>query len=126
MPLKPHAFDVVFSNSLLEHLDPASQRAAAAEIRRVGRAYFVQVPYRYFPWEPHYNLPFVQFAPEPLKRFLWRRWWLSLGRRHQQPYERIYLPSRADMRRLFPSSTVVSERAGPVPKALYAWSPPTP
>ena len=122
IPLCDGAFDVVFSNSLLEHLEPDDQRAVASEIRRVGRAHFVQVPYRYFPWEPHYNFPFVQFAPRPVRRFLWRRWWLSYGRRNHQPYEEIYLSTRAEIQSLFPTSSIVEERAGPLVKALYAWA----
>jgi hypothetical protein len=121
IPVRDRAFEIVFSNSLLEHLDRAGQEAAAEEIRRVGRFHFVEVPYRFFPWEPHYNLPLVQFAPEPAQRVIWRSWWLSLGRRRALPFERIYLFSRPDLRRLFPASTITEERVGPLIKALYAW-----
>lgn len=61
-------FDVVFSNSLIEHVgDYENQRQMANEVMRVGKRYFVQTPNLYFPIEPHFLLPFFQFFPEKLQ-----------------------------------------------------------
>ena len=61
------AFDVVFSNSVIEHVETyENQRRMAAEIRRVGRRYFVQTPNRHFPLEPHFLVPGFQLLPYPL------------------------------------------------------------
>src|SRR5713226_3792904 len=58
LPFAEKAFDVVYSNSTIEHLySEDNQRLAAAEIARVGKAYFVQTPNRWFPIEPHYLTP---------------------------------------------------------------------
>src|ERR1017187_2845994 len=58
VPFRDAAFDVVFSNSVIEHVgDAQSQRAFAREVARVGRAYWVQTPNRWFPVEQHLLTP---------------------------------------------------------------------
>jgi len=47
----------VRSRRAFERLALDRQRRLAAEIARVGRRYFVQTPYRYFPIESHTWLP---------------------------------------------------------------------
>jgi len=55
-------FDVVHSNSLIEHLSTFDeQKKLADEIQRIGRHYFIQTPNYYFPVEPHFLYPFFQF-----------------------------------------------------------------
>jgi hypothetical protein len=52
------AFDVVFSNSMLEHLpSPADQAALARFIAATGLPYFIQVPNKYSPVDPHFPAP---------------------------------------------------------------------
>jgi ubiquinone/menaquinone biosynthesis C-methylase UbiE len=51
---KDHAFDVVFSNSVIEHVgDFSDQHRMANEIRRVGKRYFIQTQNRHFHIEQH-------------------------------------------------------------------------
>src|SRR5690606_38569539 len=58
------SFDLVYSNSVIEHLYTfENQKKMAAEIQRVGKRYFVQTPNKYFFIEPHYALPLFQFLP---------------------------------------------------------------
>lgn len=62
------AFDVVYSNSVIEHLfTKENQEKMAKEVRRVGRNYYVQTPNYYFPIEPHWLFPFFQFLPYRLR-----------------------------------------------------------
>jgi hypothetical protein len=52
LPFKDGAFDITYSNSVVEHLgDFASQRAFARETARVGVRYYVQTPNKWFPIE---------------------------------------------------------------------------
>lgn len=68
---KDKSFDIVFSNSVIEHIPTAAGRQQMAdEIQRVGKFYFVQTPNYYFPFEPHFLLPLFQFYPENFKIFL--------------------------------------------------------
>lgn len=65
------SFEVVFSNSVIEHVGGReNQRRVAREILRVGRAYFVQTPNRHFPIEPHFLFPFFQYLPVPTRIYL--------------------------------------------------------
>src|SRR5947207_2206376 len=48
LPFRDGTFDVVFSNSVIEHVgDAASQERFAREVARVGRGYWVQTPNRW-------------------------------------------------------------------------------
>ena len=55
-------FDLVFSNSVIEHVGNfEKQKEMANEIKRIGKYYFIQTPNQYFFLEPHFLLPFFQF-----------------------------------------------------------------
>ena len=120
LPFSDKSFDFVFSNSLLEHLPTwEEQRRCADEIRRVGFGYWVQVPNRHFPVDPHYIVPFFQYLPEPAMR-----WWarhLPLGWHKKNTYfERVRCLSFAQMRALFPEATIMREKAAGMTKSFVA------
>jgi len=61
-------FDIAHSNSVIEHVGGYKNMIRFAdETRRVGRGYFVQVPYWWFPLEPHYGVPFFHWLPDLLR-----------------------------------------------------------
>lgn len=67
LPFRDCAFDVVFSNSVIEHVgDDGSQRRFAGEVARVGRAYWVQTPNRWFPMEQHLLTPASALAAQAM------------------------------------------------------------
>src|ERR1700734_2659596 len=79
LPFADRSFDLVFSNSVIEHVGSREQQAQfAAEGARLGKQYWVQTPNRYFPIEHHLWTPFVHWLPRSwqvaiLKRFsVWK------------------------------------------------------
>lgn len=119
LPFPDQAFPVVFSNSVIEHV--ADQAGFAREIGRVGQAYWVQVPYRYFPFEPHVRFPFYTLFPMPVKRWLARHWRYALFPR--EDLLTIRLLTARQLQRLFPGCEVYRERLGGMTKSLCAYRP---
>ena len=127
LPFRDDSFDVVFSNSVIEHVgDGEDQAALAREITRVGRRYFVQTPNRNFPIEPHLLTPFVQFLPTGVRARIARNFtvWGLVTRpdpRAAGPWvRRIRLLTPGDMRRLFPEAVLHRERLLGITKSLVA------
>ena len=117
-------FDIVFSNSVIEHVGGlAEQKRMADEVRRVGRRYFVQTPNRYFPIEPHFLIPFFQFLPQALKVMLLRH--LKGIRDEVRAAERareITLISRRQLQAMFPDARIYEERFALMAKSFVAYA----
>src|SRR5579863_5962459 len=131
LPFPDQSFDVVFSNSVIEHVgDPASRRRFAAEIARVGRGYWVQTPNRRFPVEPHLLMPFLHFLPGRWQAAIIRRFsiWELLARpdRDQKDFyiehylRDVRLLDARALRDLFPEGRLIRERVGGLTKSLIA------
>lgn len=110
------AFDLAHSNSVIEHVGSYSNMIRfAAETRRVGRAYYVQTPYLWFPIEPHYRVPLLHWLPDAFRIRLHSSMNLGYARRctyleamRRADYVRIV--DKALMRALFPDGELVKER----------------
>lgn len=68
LPFADASFDIVFCNSVLEHIPVSVREEFTSEIQRVGKGFFVQTPNKWFPIEPHFLTPFVQFLPIRIRR----------------------------------------------------------
>jgi SAM-dependent methyltransferase len=121
-------FDIVFSNSVIEHLyNKENQIKMANECRRIGKRYFVQTPNRYFFIEPHYLLPFFQFLPRKLRVTILTKTPLSRGKRWNAKYARQYvdeirLLNKKEMRELFPKSQLYVEPFFGMAKSFTAYN----
>jgi hypothetical protein len=131
LPFRDAAFDVVFSNSAIEHVGGAeSQRRFALEAARVGRRYWIQTPNRWFPVEQHLLTPLIHWLPRRWQRAIVPRWtvWSALARAAEdsrQFYLRHFLTDvrllgAAEMRRLFPGARLIRERFCGITKSLIA------
>jgi SAM-dependent methyltransferase len=118
LPFPDRSFDVAFSNSVIEHMAPVDQAAFASEVRRVADRYFVQTPNRWFPVEPHYQLPLFQFLPRSAQKALNARF--ALGWQGRGQWEEITLLSARSLRRLFPDAEIHRERVMGLTKSLMA------
>ena len=74
LAMENQSYDIVFSNSVIEHVgDFQDQIKFAKEARRVGKRLWIQTPARSCPIEPHYLGPFIHWFPQswhvPLARW---------------------------------------------------------
>lgn len=114
-----YSFDVVVSNSTIEHLySVADQELMACEVRRLAPHYVVQTPNVWFPFEPHFLMPGWQWLPRRLRVAVIRR--RRVGHRERatdhlsamRSVAEIELLSRTDLQALFPDGELVPERLG--------------
>jgi hypothetical protein len=123
-----NSFDVVFSNSVIEHVGGhADQAKMAKEVRRVGKRYFIQTPNLYFPLEPHFLFPLFQFLPVTLRVRLLQNFSLGWFPRTPEPakareiVESIRLLGRAELLALFPGSSLYEEKVFGMTKSFVAY-----
>jgi SAM-dependent methyltransferase len=131
LPFRDGAFDIVFSNSVIEHVgDAESQRRFAREVARVGRAYWVQTPNRRFPVEQHLLTPLVHWLPKSWQRWIVPRFtvWNALVRPaadrrafYLEHYlNEVRLLTAREVAELFPGARIIRERVLGWTKSLVA------
>ena len=125
MPFPDGSFDIVYSNSVIEHVgDAERQRAFAREAARVGRRYYVQTPAKAFPVEPHLLTPFIHWLPRSVQRRLlpFTTFALLHDRRPDALawYDDVRLLTRKEMAAFFPDAAIRAERVLGLPKSYVA------
>jgi hypothetical protein len=121
------SFDLVHSNSVIEHVGRwRDQRNMAREIRRLADRYFVQTPNFWFPIEPHFRLPLIHWLPEPWRVGIVRHRACGFYPRAKSCDEAReilddarLLDARA-MAELFPDAAIERERFAGLTKSLIA------
>lgn len=122
-----NSFDIVHSNSVIEHVGSfADQRRMAEEVRRLAPRHFVQTPNFWFPLEPHFRALFIHWLPDPWRRAIVMRRGCgfyprakSIDEAHRILQDARLLDRRA-MGALFPDATIVAEQFGFLTKSLIA------
>jgi hypothetical protein len=111
------SFDVVFSNSVIEHVgDLTAQRRMAREVQRVGARFWVQTPCRWFPIEPHYFLPFFGVLPLGARAWMLHHFGARPGGKRinredaRERARKVRLMRRSELRDAFPGARIDRER----------------
>jgi Methyltransferase domain len=129
--LRSEQFDLVYSNSVMEHVGGHYRRQQFADtVHRFGSRHWIQTPYRYFPIEPHWIFPGMQFLPLSTRSVISARWPLGWAHQLSNPPEgkaahvtlamEVELQSKTEMQHYFPDSSVIGERFARITKSLIA------
>jgi hypothetical protein len=127
LPYTQRQFDIVFSNSVIEHVGTFEQQHKfASEARRVGKRLWVQTPAKCFFIEPHLITPFVHWLPKWLRKRLLRygtTWgWLTKPTKAdvENFLNEVRLLTYKEMLKLFPDCKIHRERFFGLTKSYIA------
>jgi ubiquinone/menaquinone biosynthesis C-methylase UbiE len=126
------SFDIVFSNSVIEHVGGwKDQKAFADETSRVGKRYWIQTPNKNFPVEPHYNFPLFQFFPVKIREQIAVFWPYSFIKRNEgknvtrkelkEFVRRIRLLTNKELQTLYPDGKLWQERLFGLVKSIVVY-----
>lgn len=120
-------FDLVHSNSVVEHVGNFSDMKRFAEnTRRLAPRYYVQTPNYWFPYEPHFRFPGFQYLPEAVRVALIRRFSLGFFPRigdaaaARDIIHHHHLVSTRQMRALFGDARIIHEKFYGLNKSIIA------
>ena len=120
LPYRDLSFDVVFSNSVIEHVGNASKRRDfAREVRRLAPRFYVQTPSVFFLLETHTGLPLGWAMPVWAKNWFHRRWERALPEWHEMILGTTCV-RKSEVRELFPDAEVLTERVLGISKSYVA------
>jgi hypothetical protein len=122
--IREQHFDLVFSNLVIEHVGGHAKRQGFADTARtLGDRIWVQTPYRYFPVEPHFVAPGMQFLPIGMRARALKAWPMIKVESIDEAVSRLQnveLLSRTEMAAYFPDCSILVERFAGMPKSLIA------
>ncbi len=117
------SFDVVFSNSVIEHVGDESRQAAfAEEVHRLAPAHWIQTPSDRFPLEVHTGVLCYWRLPAPLRDRLHQSWETKLPEWYEMIRETRVL-THQQMATLFPHSETFCERFLGLEKSYALYQP---
>lgn len=122
-----NAFDIVFSNSVIEHVGLWPNKIAfAKEARRLAPSYMIQTPNFWFPIDPHSRFAFLHWLPRTVSyrvHMMMRTGFypktsdLDEAMRYAEDADMLDTPQMAH---LFPDATIETERFMLLTKSLLA------
>jgi hypothetical protein len=123
-----NAFDLAHSNSVIEHVGNWSRmKRFGAEVRRVGRDYYVQTPYFWSPVEPHfYRAPMIHWLPRPIQARIMATFPVTQSGKASslddafRILDGTQLIDRRQMQIVFPDAAITRERVFGLTKSLIA------
>ena len=121
-------FDVVFSNSVIEHVGGfENQQKMAEEMKRVGKHCFLQTPNKYFVIEPHFLFPFFSIMPLKLKVFCLKKFDMACcprAKTNEEAFkyaESVRLMTKKELKSLFPGVKIRKEKFFFMTKSFYLY-----
>lgn len=126
--ISPDECDVIFSNSVIEHVGSNEDMRKMAEgIKSLNKRYLIQTPNYYFPVEPHFLFPCFQFLPRWAKLFMVMHFdmgWYSKCSNKEEANKligSIHLLRISEVRKLFPDALIYKERFFGLVKSITAY-----
>jgi len=125
--LPDNSYDLCHSNSVIEHVGRWEDMVSmATEIAGLAPNYFVQVPYFWFPAEPHFRVPFFHWLPEQVRYRLQLNRRLGFQRNNgdlgdaMKSVQSAALLDRTQFSYLFPYAEIIPEKLVLFTKSLMA------
>jgi Methyltransferase domain len=123
LPFTDNAFDIAFSNSVIEHVGTwEKQQAFAREARRVAHKLWIQTPARSFPIEAHLLAPYIQYLPKRMQHRIVR--WTPRGLLQpdvvHEIVDEVRLLTYHEVKLLFPDCRILKERLFGLTKSYIA------
>lgn len=124
---REQAFDLVHSNSVVEHVGIWKDMTMFADnVRRLAPRYYVQTPNYWFPFEPHFRTVGFQYLPERVRVMMLRRFALGFFQKFtsdEDAWNTVWhhrLISTRQMRKLFPDAMITHEKVLHLNKSIVA------
>ena len=125
--LAGRSFDLVHSNSVVEHVgDFPDMKRFAENTKRLAPRYYVQTPNYWFPYEPHFRFPGFQYLPRAVRVAMIQRFSLGFFPRIETAQaardiiRHHHLVSTRQMRELFGDARIIHEKFYGLNKSIIA------
>ncbi len=118
---QPGDFDLIFSNSVIEHVGDHNRRLQFGnEVLRLSTRYWIQTPSKLFPIEAHSGMPFWWFYPQSLRSYFLNEW------RKKLPYWTSMVAGTVvvtsdELRDILPGCKIKYELFLGLPKSIIAY-----